>query len=153
VTTPALPGRVFGGRVVFINPTIDDTTRSAIARIELDNPLVDMDGQKKRLLYHRLYADAFFEAETEPVLAVDRTAVIDPGGKPVVYVERGGGGYEQRPIKLGRRGDAAWEVLDGLKADEKVVTEGNLMLDSQAQLNQSASAAGSSEGTQHADHL
>jgi Cu(I)/Ag(I) efflux system membrane fusion protein len=138
VSTPALPGRVFGGRVVFINPTIDDITRSAIARVELDNPLVDVDGQKKRLLYNRLYADAFFEVETEPVLTVDRSAVVDAGGKPLVYVDLGGGGYEQREVKLGRRGDDAWEVLDGLKADDKVVTEGNLMIDSQAQLTHTA---------------
>jgi Cu(I)/Ag(I) efflux system membrane fusion protein len=141
VTAPALPGRVFGGRVVFINPTIDEMTRSAIVRIELDNPLVEVDGQKKRLLYHKLYADAMFEVETPPVLAVDRAAVINPGGTPVVYVDLGGGGYEQRAVKLGRRGDEAWEVLEGLEKDEKVVTEGNLMIDSQAQLNRGAGQA------------
>jgi Cu(I)/Ag(I) efflux system membrane fusion protein len=139
VTAPALPVRVFGGRVVFINPTLDEMTRSAIARIELDNPIVEVDGQKKRLLYHRLYADAQFEVETEPVLAVDREAVLNPGGKPMVYVDLGGGGYEQRAVKLGRRGDNAWEVLEGLQKDDKVVTEGNLMIDSQAQLNLGAS--------------
>lgn len=138
VTAPALPGKVFGGRVVFINPTIDEMTRSAIARIELENPPVEVEGQKRRLLYHKLYADAEFEVETAPVLAVDRAAVINPGGKPIVYVDLGGGGYEQRPVKLGRRGDEASEVLDGLDADEKVVTEGNLMIDSQAQLNHGA---------------
>ncbi|HEY6229085.1 MAG TPA: efflux RND transporter periplasmic adaptor subunit, partial [Verrucomicrobiae bacterium] len=101
VTAPALPGRVFGGRVVFINPTIDEMTRSAIARIELENPIVDVDGQKKRLLYRKLYADAVFEVEAPPVLAVDRAAVINPGGAPIVYVDLGGGAYEQRPVKLG----------------------------------------------------
>lgn len=135
VTAPALPGRVFGGRVVFINPTLDEMTRSALVRIELENPIVDVDGEKKRLLYHRLFADAFFEIETPPVLAVDRTAVINPGGNPVVYLDLGGGGYERRSVKLGRRGDDAWEILDGLAKDDKVVTEGNLMIDSQAQLN------------------
>jgi Cu(I)/Ag(I) efflux system membrane fusion protein len=140
VTAPALPGKVFGGRVAFINPTIDEMTRSAIVRIELENPIVEVDGQKKRLLYRRLYADATFEAETEPLLAIDRAAVIDPGGKPIVYVEAGGGAYEERPVKLGRRGDDAWEVLDGISEDEKIVTVGNLLIDSQAQLNRSVAA-------------
>jgi Cu(I)/Ag(I) efflux system membrane fusion protein len=144
VTAPAVPGRVFGGRVVFVNPTIDEMTRSAIVRIELENPIVDVEGQKKRLLYRKLFADAEFEVETEPVLAVDRTAVINPGGKPIVYVDLGGGGYEQRAVKLGRRGDEAWEVLEGLEKDEKVVNEGNLMIDSQAQLNYGA-------GHEHSD--
>jgi Cu(I)/Ag(I) efflux system membrane fusion protein len=153
VTAPALPGRVFGGRVTFINPTIDEMTRSAIVRIELENPLVEIDGQKKRLLYHRLYADAFFEIETPPLLAIDRAAVINPGGKPIVYVELGGGGYEQRPVKLGRLGNDGWEVLEGLEKDDKVVTEGNLMIDSQAQLNHSANGGGQSEHTHAAEHL
>jgi membrane fusion protein, copper/silver efflux system len=151
VTAPALPGRVFGGRVTFINPNIDEMTRSAIVRIELDNPLVDVDGQQKRLLYHKLYADAAFEVETAPVLAVDRTAVINPGGVPVVYVDLGGGGFEQRPVKLGRRGDDAWEVLEGLEADEKVVTEGNLMIDSQAQLNHGAGHTEHAHGAQKSE--
>jgi Cu(I)/Ag(I) efflux system membrane fusion protein len=152
VTAPALPGRVFGGRVVFINPTLDETTRSAIVRIELDNPLVELDGQKKRLLYHRLYADAQFEMETEPVLSVDRDAVLNPGGKPLVYVDVGGGGYEQRPVKLGRRGDDAWEILEGLQKDDKVVAQGSLMIDSQAQINLGAES-GHAEHAHNAEHL
>jgi Cu(I)/Ag(I) efflux system membrane fusion protein len=147
VTAPALPGRVFGGRVIFLNPTINEMTRSAIVRIELENPFVEVDGQKKRLLYHKLFADAEFEVETSPLLAVDRTAVINPGGKPIVYVDLGGGGYEQRLVKLGRRGDEAWEVLEGLEKDEKVVTEGNLMIDSQAQLNHGAGHTEHAHGT------
>jgi Cu(I)/Ag(I) efflux system membrane fusion protein len=136
VTSAALPGRVFGGRISFIDPTIDEATRSAIARVELENPLADVDGQKRRLLYHRLYAEADFEVETAPVLAVERTAILNPGGKPIAYVEVGGGAFEARSLRLGRRGDEAWEILEGLAAGDKVVTEGNLMIDSQAQLNQ-----------------
>ena len=38
-------------------------------------------------------------------------------------------------MKLGRSGDTDWEVLDGLKEGERVVTSGNLLIDGQAQLN------------------
>jgi Cu(I)/Ag(I) efflux system membrane fusion protein len=145
VTAPALPGQVFAGRVSFINPTVDPMTRSAIVRVELENPLVDVDGQKRRLLSHKLYADASFEVETVPILAVERSAVLNPGGKPIVYVDLKGGAYEQRSLKLGRRGDDAWEVLEGLEEGDKVVVAGNLLIDSQAQLNHSV------QGHMHAD--
>jgi Cu(I)/Ag(I) efflux system membrane fusion protein len=146
VTATALPGKVFGGRISFIDPTLDETTRSAIVRVELENPLVDVDGQQRRLLYHRLYADAEFEVETAPVLTIDRSAVLNPGGKPMAYVELSDGAYEARMLRLGRRGDDAWEVLEGVAVGDKVVTEGNLMIDSQAQLNHGVVAS------EHADH-
>ena len=59
----------------------------------------------------------------------------------VAYVDKGGGAYEQRQLKLGRLGDDAWEVLAGLSAGERVVTTGNMLIDAQAQLNQSANPA------------
>ena len=145
MTTPAAPGRSLSGRVTFINPTVDEMTRSAIVRVEIDNPFIDVDGQKKRVLLHRLYADAEIQTETPEVIAVDRSAVLNPGGSAVVYVDLGGGGYEQRAVKLGRRGDESWEILDGLDAGDRVVTQGNLMIDSQAQLNHGA-------GHQEHDH-
>jgi Cu(I)/Ag(I) efflux system membrane fusion protein len=60
--------------------------------------------------------------------------VLSPGGVPLVYVVQGEGAYEARPVRLGRAGDNAWEVVDGLEAGEKVVTTGNLLIDAQAQL-------------------
>jgi membrane fusion protein, copper/silver efflux system len=80
------------------------------------------------------------KVEVPEVLAVPRTAVLAGGPQPVAYVDLGGGAYEQRKLKLGRTGDEFVEVLDGLKASERVVTTGNLLIDSQAQLNASASS-------------
>jgi hypothetical protein len=37
-------------------------------------------------------------------------------------------------VKLGRAGDACWEVLDGLQEGERVVLMGNMLIDAQAQL-------------------
>ena len=57
-----------------------------------------------------------------------------PGKSPRVYVEKAAGAYELRRVKLGRAGDAMWEVLDGLKEGERVVQSGNMLIDGQAQL-------------------
>jgi Cu(I)/Ag(I) efflux system membrane fusion protein len=138
VTTPAAPGRIFTGTLAFIDPNLKEMTRSAKVRVELLNPLIEIDGVKRRELYHKLYADAVVEVEIPEVLAVPRSAVLSPGAAPVLYVDKGGGAYEQRRLRLGRSGDEDYEVLDGVAEGERVVTQGGMLIDAQAQLNASA---------------
>ena len=61
-----------------------------------------------------------------------------PGGTPRVFVRRAPDTHERREVKLGRSGDALWEVLDGLKEGEQVVTRAGVLLDGQAQMNSDA---------------
>jgi Cu(I)/Ag(I) efflux system membrane fusion protein len=146
VTTPSVPGKTFAGRVAFLDPNLKEMTRSAKVRVELPNPLIETNGVKRRELFHKLYADALVEVATPEVLAVPRSAVLAAGLVSVVYLDKGGGAYEQRRVKLGRSGDSAWEVLDGLSIGDRVVTQGNLLIDSQAQLNVSATAMAAAGG-------
>ena len=141
VATPSLPGQTLKGVITFIDPTLKEMTRSAKVRVELDNPLVEENGQKQRRLRHRLYAEASVQLEIPEVLAVPRGAVLKPGRQAVVYVNHGGGSFEQRKVTLGRAGDYAWEILGGLKEGEVVVLNGNLLIDAQTQLNTSANEA------------
>jgi Cu(I)/Ag(I) efflux system membrane fusion protein len=125
VTTPSLPGQVIKARVSFINPVLDAASRSAQVRVVLENP----DGR----LRDKTYAQGAVEIELPEVLAVPRSAVLWPGGRPRVYVEQAPGVYARRGVRLGRAGDTHWEVLAGLQAGERVVTAGNMLVDSQAQ--------------------
>lgn len=133
VTTPSLPGKTFTGKITFIDPNFDEATRSTKVRVELVNPVVG----KRRLLLHRLYAEGNVQLDATKVLTVPRSAVIQTGAEAVAYVEQGGGRYARRVLKLGRRGDTFIEVLDGLAAGEKVVVNGNLLMDGQAEMNRS----------------
>jgi Cu(I)/Ag(I) efflux system membrane fusion protein len=137
VTTPSVPGRTFTGTITFIDPTMREMTRTANVRVELSNPLVEQGGQSHRALYHKLYAEAVVRVASVAVLAVPRSAVLSPGGQPILYVDKGGA-YEPRAIRLGRVGDEMFEVLEGVAEGERVVTTGNLLIDAQAQLNQTA---------------
>lgn len=149
VSSPALIGKKFEGAITFIEPTINEETRSARVRVEVQNPVVD----GKRQLYNGLYATGLIQFKSEPVLAVSRSAVIEPGDQPRVYVDHGAGAYEHRTVELGRRGENYVEILDGLEPGEKVVTHGGLLLDSQAQLNQVSSPAGTHDhGNDHIEH-
>jgi Cu(I)/Ag(I) efflux system membrane fusion protein len=138
VTTPAAPGKTFTGTLAFIDPNLKEMTRSAKVRVELPNPLAEINGVKRRELYHKLFADAVVQVEIPEVLVVPRSAVLSPGAAPVLYVDKGGGAYEQRRLRLGRAGDDEYEVLDGVADGERVVTQGGMLIDAQAQLNASA---------------
>lgn len=131
ITTPALPGKSFEGKVTFIDPNFEEATRSTKIRVELPNPLVN----GRRELLHRLYADGDVEVKAPAVLGVPRSAVIQTGAEAVVYIDREGGAYERRVVKLGRRGDSRSEILSGLEEGDRVVTNGNLLIDGQAEMN------------------
>lgn len=144
ITTPSVPNKVFKAAIAFIDPNINMMTRSTKVRVEIPNPLVEVEGVKRRELSHRTYAEARVKVDSAPALIVPRSAVLmAESSKAVLYVDRGGGAYEQRTVKLGRAADGAWEILDGLKEGEAVVTQGNLLIDAQAQLNASVNTPAS----------
>jgi Cu(I)/Ag(I) efflux system membrane fusion protein len=126
VRTASLPGETLRAKVAFVSPNFDETTRTAPVRVVLENP----DGRIK----NKIYAEAEVETDAGDVLAVPRSAVLWLGNTPRVYVETAPGNYSPRSVCLGRAGDENWEVITGLKAGEKVVTTGNLLIDAQTQL-------------------
>lgn len=134
VAVPSLPGKILTAPIAFIDPNLNETTRTAKVRVVLDNP--------DRLLRHRQTAYASVVAETPDALLVPRTAVLQHSGRAVVFVERSNHAYAAQEIALGRTGDADAEAVSGLKEGDKVVTEGALVLDGQAQLAHAAVGAG-----------
>jgi Cu(I)/Ag(I) efflux system membrane fusion protein len=131
VTTPAVAGKTFTGKITFIDPNFNEASRSTMVRVELENPMVD----GRRQLLHKLYADGMVKLEAPETLAVPRSAVIETGPEAIVYVEEKHGTYLRTPVKTGMRGDALVQILSGLKEGTKVVTNGNLLIDGQAEMN------------------
>ena len=70
----------------------------------------------------------------QAVLAVPTSAVIDSGARQVVLVDRGEGRFEPRPVRLGAQAGDWIEVIDGVKAGEKVVTAANFLIDAESNL-------------------
>jgi Cu(I)/Ag(I) efflux system membrane fusion protein len=136
VAVEGVPGRFFPAVISFIEPTMNDATRTIKVRADIQNPVVNTNtGQ--RLLRFGMYADGRISAAGEEVVAVPRSAVLFPGGAAYAYVDKGDGSYGRRRLKLGRQGDDHWEVLEGLEEGERVVTSGNVLIDAQAQFSQS----------------
>ena len=76
------------------------------------------------------------------VLTVPRESVLDTGKRKVVWVYTGDGNFQPREVQLGPLGVVKdrsngmhhYPVLDGLKGNELVVTNGNFLIDSESQI-------------------
>ena len=74
-------------------------------------------------------------------LAVSNEAIIEEGGRQVVYVEEHPGHYVPRDIHTGLKGELYAEVLHGLEAGDKVVTFGSFFIDAEYKLKQTGQDA------------
>lgn len=127
----ALPGRVFTGKVVFIDPFLNNMTRTVRVRLEVPNA----DGAlKPGMLVHGLQQTP--AARGQKPLVIPESAPLVTGKRAVVYVAEPGkeGVFTGREIVLGPRAGAYYVVLNGLAEGEQVVSRGSFMIDSAAQI-------------------
>ncbi|HWS88759.1 MAG TPA: efflux RND transporter periplasmic adaptor subunit [Pyrinomonadaceae bacterium] len=124
VTSEAYPGRVWRGRVTYVDPQLDPATRTAQVRVEVANP-----GQALKLgMYVNVGFGALGSAEaTAPT--VPASAVQTIGGRTVVFLATPDPStYVLRPVRLGAEAAGRHPVLEGLHVGDRVVTEGSFML-------------------------
>jgi membrane fusion protein, copper/silver efflux system len=122
----AAPGRTFRGRVSFIQPQVDEKSRTLSARVEVANP----DGT----LRPGMYAIAQLAPAARERLSVPLTAVLPTGTRELVFVNRGDGAFVPREVETGVRGDSLVEIVAGLKAGDEVVASATYLLDSETNL-------------------
>ena len=128
VSLPSLGGRTFEGEVAFVDPYVDARTRQVEVRIELANP--------GGVLRPGMYAEVVLRNRVADrrVLA-PRSAVIDTGEREVAFVALGRGRFEPREVDTGVLAeDGMVAVEEGLEAGEKVVVNGQFLLDSEARV-------------------
>jgi cobalt-zinc-cadmium efflux system membrane fusion protein len=120
VSVAAIPDSAFFGRVILVSSVVDPDTRTVKVRTEVLN----RDG--------RLKPDMF--ANVEIVTAAHRTAisiplsaVLDDGGKSVVFVADGNE-YKKKEVTLGLKSDDRVEITGGISEGDKVVVKGNYLL-------------------------
>jgi membrane fusion protein, heavy metal efflux system len=103
--------------VVQVGTAIDPATRTASVTVEYPT------AQGPEPVGSRFAAHVFTSAP-EPLLAIPRSAIVDDGGRDVVYVQTGGESFVRRPVELGIY-DGAWvEARNGLVGGERVVSKG-----------------------------
>ncbi|HXG84008.1 MAG TPA: efflux RND transporter periplasmic adaptor subunit [Pyrinomonadaceae bacterium] len=124
VTTDAYQDKVFRGQVTYIDPSLNENTRTAQVRIELENP----DRALKIGMYVRAAFGALGQAEqTAPTFAA--TAVQNLGNTQIVFVATNEPNvFEMRRVRLGEENNGTYQVLEGLNVGDKIVTEGSFLL-------------------------
>ena len=127
-------GHTLNGRVMFIGPLLTPQTRTASARIELD----DRDG----LLKPEMYADVILQEPIGSVLAIPDSAVMNTGTRSVVFIRGANGEFEPRPVMTGAKVQGFYEVRSGLAPGERVVADANFLVDSEARLKSALSQMG-----------
>ncbi len=124
VTTDAYPGRLFRGQVTYIAPEINQDTRTAQVRVELENP-----GQILKIgMYVGVAFGAMGTAEmTAPVVPAaavqninNRQTVFVVTDKPNVFI--------LKLVRLGTENGGRYVVLEGLNVGDEIVTEGSFLL-------------------------
>jgi len=117
-TVPGIqtPFHVAGG-LVAVGAAVDPDTRTVPVIFELDNAA----GTLKPGMFAKVTVHT---AATVEGVVIPEAAVVDDGGRPTVYVMDGGESFFARRVKLGARADGLVQVLEGVAADERVVSQG-----------------------------
>lgn len=117
----AFPGREFTGAVQAIDSRIDPVTRAVLVRASLPNPDHALrPGLLMRIELHSNPRDG---------IAIPEEALVGLGGKQSVFVvDPAGDTVEQREVRLGGRRPGVAEIVAGLQAGERVVTQGTIKI-------------------------
>jgi cobalt-zinc-cadmium efflux system membrane fusion protein len=130
ITLAALPGQKLQGTVDWIGREVDPHSRTIPVRLVLPNG----GGNLKP----GMFATAWIRTggEGEQVVAVPATTLQRMDNQWVVFLPRGAGKFEVRPVERGRDLGNEVAVLSGLKPGERVVVEGAFVLRAEAEKNE-----------------
>jgi membrane fusion protein, heavy metal efflux system len=105
------------GKLITVGRVIDPQSRTVPVIFEVDN-------SAGNLRIGNFTKTVIATGPPRKVLAVPDIAIVEDGGRPVVFVMVEGESFERRPLRLGIRANGWSEVLEGVKAGERVVAKG-----------------------------
>jgi membrane fusion protein, copper/silver efflux system len=133
LATLTLPqGKKLHARVGDALPLIDPATHTFKLRLDADNPGF--------ALRPDMFVDVTFSVRLPAGLSIPSDALIDTGSTKHVFVESGPGIFEYRVVETGWHYGDRIQVVRGLRAGDRVVSEGTFLVDSENKIE--ASAAG-----------
>ena len=121
ITTDAYPD-VFRGRISYVAPALDPTTRTLQERIVTENPA------------HKLKKDMYVTATVRAgaignaLLVPDAAVLRDTENQPFLYLQTGATQFARRLVTLGESSNGRTQITSGLKEGERVVGDGSLFL-------------------------
>src|SRR5262245_44846649 len=118
--------RTLRGKVTFVYPYLEEKTRTAKVRFAFTNP--------NFVLKPDMFVNAMLKINLGNKLVVPEDVVLDTGTEQYAFVDKGGGYFEPRAVKLGPEAGGYYAIESGLKAGERVVTAANFIIDSESRL-------------------
>jgi len=121
ISTDSYP-ETFHGKISYIAPALDATTRTLQARIVAQNPA-------KKLKKDMYVAATVRAAALENVLTVPEDAILrDSENEPFVYVQTASNEFARRQVALGESHHGRVQIKTGVKEGERVAGIGSLFL-------------------------
>ncbi len=122
-----LPGRKWEGRVEYIYPSLDPKTRTLKVRLRFDNP--------DEALKPNMYANVkIFGGPKDDTIVIPVEALIRTGREERVVLALGDGRFSSQTVTSGIESGNWVEILQGISVGDKVVTSGQFLIDSEANL-------------------
>jgi cobalt-zinc-cadmium efflux system membrane fusion protein len=128
IEVDAYPNEVFAGRVSVIGESLDPTLRRLQVRCDVDNS------------QHKLKPEMYARINpiTDPnskLPKVPNTALFTQGLYSYIFVEQAPGVLQRRRVTIGMQEADATYIKEGLRAGERIVTSGALLLNSELNSN------------------
>lgn len=122
------------GRVEYVNPVVVAETRTAQARIELDNPRLQ--------LKPGMFVGISFRVVKPPQIVIPRDSVIATGTRHLVLVDDGSGNFKLQEISVGGQLGGSYIVQEGLAVGQRVARNIQFLIDSETTLRQAVESQG-----------
>jgi len=123
-----VPGRAFKGAITYVYPYLNMETKTARVRVEVRNtPTFELKPD--------MYATVKISSPVSIYdVAVPEEAIIRSGERNIAVMSLGGGYFDPRDVKLGVSANGFVQVLDGIRAGEKIVVSSQFLIDSETNL-------------------
>ena len=139
VTLQSEPDNPRQGKVTFVEPVVQEATRTVRVRVEIDNP--------EELLKPGMYADLEIEHDMGEGLLVPESAVLRTGERAICFRLLPAHRFEPVEVQLGSRFGDRFEVRSGLEEGDKIVVSAGFLIDSESRLK--ATTSGGMAGHKH----
>lgn len=132
VTVDTYPGRQFRGRVDYILPQVDISTRTVPVRLVFENSHLK--------LRPGMYVNVRVDLPLGRQNVVPASAIFHSGTRNLVFAYQGEGIIQPKEVELGLRVGDDMVISKGVHAGDQIVTSANFLIDSEAQLQAAAGA-------------
>lgn len=120
IDVPAYEGLTFRGTLKYVGETLNEETRTVTVRTEVENA----DSKLKPGMFANV---RIVLGEERRALVVPESAILDDGGRKVVFL-RQGEAFAPREVAVGARVNGSVEILSGLAEGDEVVVRGGFQL-------------------------